>query len=169
MLTLIMGQNGSGKSRFAETYCHRLGGRLIYIATMQPVGEEGAKRVQKHRRQREGLGFLTIEAPVGPFPSVNFSDIVLLEDLSNLLANHMFMKDGGILDAYNDVFSLNKACRSLVVVTISGLNSENITDSGTKEYILALNKLNEMLLKDADLAIKMVDGNPKAIKGELKE
>ena len=122
MLTLVMGQNGSGKSRFAEKLCCRLGGRLIYIATMQPVGEEGQRRIIKHREQRHGMGFLTLEAPFGPFDGVTGGDTVLLEDLSNLLANRMFIDNSGIDEAYRDVKTLQGQCGELVVVTISGLS-----------------------------------------------
>ena len=63
MLTCIFGGNGSGKSRFAESLVDTCGDPRYYVATMIPYGESGARRVQKHIRQRENLRFTTLELP----------------------------------------------------------------------------------------------------------
>ena len=34
---------------------------MIYVATMRPFDEEGEKRIERHRRMRDGKGFLTVE------------------------------------------------------------------------------------------------------------
>ena len=56
MLIIITGVSGSGKSEYAEQICCRLAGdnKKYYVATMQPFGEEGRIRIEKHKRQREG-------------------------------------------------------------------------------------------------------------------
>ena len=63
MLIIITGVSGSGKSEYAEQICCRLAGdnKKYYVATMQPFGEEGSIRIEKHKRQREGKGLETIE------------------------------------------------------------------------------------------------------------
>lgn len=64
MVTLVTGGSGSGKSEYAEGLlldckdCTR-----YYVATMEAWGEEGKARVLRHRRLREGKGFITIEQP----------------------------------------------------------------------------------------------------------
>ena len=63
MLTCVYGENSSGKSRYAESLVAATHGPRFYIATMIPYGESGAKRVEKHRKQREDLGFTTVEDP----------------------------------------------------------------------------------------------------------
>ena len=65
MLILLTGASNSGKSRFAETIASRFSGPRIYAATMVPCGAEGAARVDRHRRQRAGQGFVTAECPRG--------------------------------------------------------------------------------------------------------
>ena len=47
MLIVVTGVSGSGKSEYAEQICCRLSGdrKKYYIATMQPYGEEGKKRI----------------------------------------------------------------------------------------------------------------------------
>ena len=63
MLIVVTGVSGSGKSEYAEQICCKLSGdrKKYYIATMQPYGEEGKKRILRHHRLRSGKGFETIE------------------------------------------------------------------------------------------------------------
>lgn len=91
MIALFTGGSGSGKSEMAESFaCRRAeGGKLYYFATMRVWGEEGRARVEKHRRQREGKGFETIECP-DRLPRGIAGGVILLECLSNRLANAMF-------------------------------------------------------------------------------
>lgn len=92
MLTLVIGGSGSGKSAFAEALAARLDGHGIYLATMMTYDdEESRKRIRRHRRQRAGLGFETLERATDLAGAEVPSDAnILLEDLSNLLANEMF-------------------------------------------------------------------------------
>ncbi len=61
MLTLIIGGAASGKSEFGENLVLSLPGQRVYTATMEPWDDECLARIRKHRRQREGKGFLTLE------------------------------------------------------------------------------------------------------------
>ena len=94
-LIMISGANGSGKSRYAERIVARTAGERYYIATMRPCSEENLQRIEKHREQRKDLQFTTLECPyqVGA-AAVERDGVVLLEDVSNLLANAMFERGG---------------------------------------------------------------------------
>lgn len=99
MLILVFGGSGSGKSRFAEGLAS--GGASMerwYIATMQNDGSpETAERIRRHREQRRGHGFHTLEwscelqkkVPLWMNEHTKPSS-VLLEDLGNLAANEVF-------------------------------------------------------------------------------
>ena len=63
MLRLIIGGSASGKSEYAERLVCSLSGKRIYVATMEPFGEEGRERIARHRKLREGKGFVTAEVP----------------------------------------------------------------------------------------------------------
>ena len=65
MLHLVIGQSASGKSRFAEEWVCHLPGPRIYLATMQPFGEEARERIARHRQMRTGRGFVTLECTDG--------------------------------------------------------------------------------------------------------
>ena len=63
MIHLVTGGSGSGKSEYAEKLSCELAQKneKYYIATMIPYGEEGKKRVERHKKLRESKDFYTIE------------------------------------------------------------------------------------------------------------
>lgn len=121
MMVLVTGASGSGKSEYAEGVAVKLAGKgnLYYLATMRVYGEEGARRVERHRKLRAGKGFQTVECPVnvdeafaqaydGTISEAEFSaqecvksdgkawmPVALLECMSNLVANVMFPETAG--------------------------------------------------------------------------
>ena len=156
-LLLVSGGNGSGKSRFAERWLdERAGKERWYIATMLPQTEDNYARIEKHRRQREGLGFTTLELPrkVGNAP---VGGAVLLEDVSNLLANVYFENGGTAETVFRDILNLHARCELLAAVTISGLTEEGYSGE-TAAYIRELNRLNRLLLDAADQAVELRNG-----------
>lgn len=108
MMYLIIGGSGSGKSAYAEELLFSLpdAGKKYYIATMQVCDEESRRRVQKHRKQREGKRFDTIEQPVHVSGALTQMDAgkksAMLECVSNLVANEMFAKDIYAEDIYDE-------------------------------------------------------------------
>ena len=115
MMELVTGGSGSGKSAYAEEALCRLslssdsgqgkvtlqGGQRYYIATMPPWDKETEKKIERHRAMRSGRGFNTLEwytdlegkLECEDCPSLERADI-LVECLSNLTANEMYMEDG---------------------------------------------------------------------------
>ena len=99
-LLLVIGGAASGKSEYAEKLAIRTtreerGSRLWYLATMHrdPQDPETILRIEKHRRMRDGKGFRTVECErdlAGIREMFHAGDVILLEDLSNLLANECF-------------------------------------------------------------------------------
>lgn len=61
MITVIKGKN-TGK--FAEEYAASKPGSKYYIATMRVNTDEDKANVERHRKRREGMGFMTIEQDV---------------------------------------------------------------------------------------------------------
>lgn len=166
MLILVLGPNGSGKSAYAEQLLCRAEGSRFYVATMIPHGPQGAARVERHLAQRQGKGFTTLELPY----RVGQADIppegaVLLEDVSNLLANRMFQQGGTAAQALEDIRALHGRCRVLVAVTISGLEADAY-EGETRDYIHALHELNQQLLDMADVAVELREGAARLVKGE---
>ena len=164
-IILISGPNSSGKGAFAEQLVQRLQGRRFYIATMVPQTEENFLRIEKHRRQRTGLDFTTLELPyrVSEAP-VEEGSVVLLEDVSNLLANAVFSRGENAEEVYRDLLGLSKRCGTLIMVTISGMESANYQGE-TAAYVEALNRLNERLFQTSSTAVVLQKGVPVYRKG----
>ena len=96
MLLFVFGGSGSGKSEYAEKRILEAGEMpRYYVATMEPFGEEGKKRIERHRKLRSGKGFVTVECATH-LEGLRLPEkgAVLLEDLSNLLANEIWSENG---------------------------------------------------------------------------
>ena len=95
-MILVIGPPDSGKSEIAEQLTQEYPDRrLYYLATMKIMDEEGRKRVARHRKQRSGRGFTTIELTRDLTKALSFIDdpdkaVVLLECVANLVANEMY-------------------------------------------------------------------------------
>ena len=161
-MILVIGKPDSGKSEKAEELVLQMSesGKRIYLATMIPFGEEGEKRVRKHRKMREGKGFCTIECPSDitgiSIDTDAFKDSVcLLECVSNLVGNEMHSDvnrsrneeelTGSIVD---EIDWLSDRVRELVVVT-NEFDADPGFDRETMQYISLVNSVNEALKKKA--------------------
>lgn len=120
MVEVVIGGSGSGKSAYAESLLQNYIENKFYIATMQVWGEEGQRKVERHKKLRAGKNFITLEKtrdvseliteiaklteeekPVTeeePAKKDNImknviNKVALLECMSNLVANEMFGDD----------------------------------------------------------------------------
>lgn len=174
MYTLLLGPGKSGKSRLAERLACQTGARLLYVATMIPVGggEAGDARVERHRAQRAGLGFITVECPadLNSVPAVA-GDTVLLEDISNLLANNLFGEGAprGADAVAADVAALSKRCGQLLVVSLTGVEPDARYDAETNRYVTAMKEINAKLWSAAHTVITVEGGLPSVRKGVIPQ
>ena len=172
MIAFFYGGSGSGKSARAEDFSLTLPGKRVYLATMRVFGEEGQARVNRHRAMRADKGFVTVERPVAiesfdPEPG----SVVLLECLSNLLANEMFDPEGNPDDAEERIgaglLRLGKRCQ-LVVVSNDVFSDGVRYDEDTDRYRAALGRLHGRLAAAADLVTEVICGIPVPRKGGCK-
>lgn len=173
MLIVITGGAGSGKSAHAERIlCARAAGRRLYLATMQPFGAEAAARIARHHALRAGKGFATIER-YRDLPGLEIAapyDGVLLEDLSNLLANELFSPDGCGAGAETSILAgiarLQRRCKTLLIVTNEIFSDGLPYPAETVRYAGALGRLNTALAAQADAVAESVCGILVPLKGE---
>lgn len=159
-IVLVLGENDSGKSLYAEQLSVESGSPRYYLATMVPHTDENFKRIEKHRRQRSEKGFETLEVPweIDQI-QIERDGVVLLEDISNLLANGIFSHGADGKMALDKVKKLADHCKTLIIVSISGLTDRGY-DEGTVRYISDLNWINQQLSEMAEIVYHMVDGVP---------
>lgn len=166
MMVVVTGGSGSGKSAYAEDRVTSFGdSERIYIATMIPYDKEGEKRVQRHRNMRAGKGFETVECYTGlKNLEVAENSTVLLECMSNLVANEMFQENGAhentVSEVLEGVQNLKKQCRNLVVVTNEVFSDSARYDGDMEKYLTYLGEINAQMASMADDVVEVVYGIP---------
>jgi adenosylcobinamide kinase / adenosylcobinamide-phosphate guanylyltransferase len=191
MIALVIGGSGSGKSAYAEQMAVNAAGSgsLFYVATMQVYDEEGKKKVERHQKMRAGKGFLTIEQPRRlkeaakkvatekvSAERVPAGKIVLLECMSNLVANEMFSEENlsAVMDEakvkqlsheiISGVTALQNSCDILIIVTNQIFEDGIRYDAFTMDYIRLLGDINRQIAERAEQVIEVVAGIPIFIK-----
>lgn len=170
MLHIITGGSGSGKSAYAEDEILNLGNeKRYYIATMRPFDQESYRRIDRHRAMRADKGFVTIEKYTH-LEEIEISENadVLLECMSNLVANEMYEEHGAgekTVDAVLEaVRVLKKKTKNLIVVTNEISSDCQRYSDETLKYMKYLGEINCALAKDADIVTEVVYGIPVHIK-----
>lgn len=187
MLYLITGGSGSGKSEYAENLAaekHRMNfrsGYQYYAATMQPYDDECLKRIDRHRKMRKEKGFSTMECYTNIAQiAVEQDDVLLLECMSNLLANEMFLPQGQIkkreeanvcMESLMEqailapILELEEKAGCVIVVTNEVFSDGMNYEGETKDYVRLLGKINESLAAAASAAVEVVCSIPVYLKG----
>ena len=182
MIALVIGGSGSGKSAYAEQMAVKAAGNgsLYYVATMQVYDEEGKKKVERHQKMRAGKGFLTIEQPrrleEAAKKVVAERGTVLLECMSNLVANEMFSEENlsAVMDEakikqlsheiISGVTALHDSCDILIIVTNQIFEDGIRYDASTMAYIRLLGDVNRQIAERAEQVVEVVAGIPIFIK-----
>ena len=166
MMVLVTGGSGSGKSAYAEQKVVDFGEACrIYIATMYPFDEESHNRIKRHREMRAGKGFETLECYTGlKNTEIEPDSVVLLECMSNLVANEMFQPDGAgvhtVEEILQGVLALKRKARHLVIVTNEIFSASASYDKEMETYLDYLGCINQELEELADEVTEVVYGIP---------
>lgn len=189
MLHIVYGGSASGKSSYAESFAMSLQGegRLLYIATMYPykwntteIDPETMQRIERHRAMRADKGFDTVEC----YRHVEHivakrQDVLLLECMSNLLANEMYLEPDS--NAGSDMaetmspvsnkivqalIDLSTRVQELVIVTndVFSDGGSLTYDESTREYVKNLSEINCALAREAATVTEVVCGIPVIVK-----
>jgi adenosylcobinamide kinase/adenosylcobinamide-phosphate guanylyltransferase len=99
-LTFIIGGARSGKSSYAERLAAESGGRVLYVATAQPLDDEMRSRIRAHQSRRP-VGWQTRElsTDVGrQLRAVPLDADVVLVDCLTLLISNLVLKASANVD-----------------------------------------------------------------------
>ena len=141
--------------------------------TMKAYGEEGHMRVARHQKLREGKGFRTIECPERIEQVLSAirdpqNATVLLECVSNLVANEMFDSPLGTdhltFRVTEGIRKIAGRVKNTVIVTVNIFEGGSRYDNETREYIRLLGEVNRKLAEYSDEVTEVVVGIPVKIK-----
>ena len=175
MLLFVLGGRRTGKSDYAEKRILEAGKMpRYYVATMEPFGEEGKKRIERHKKLRSGKGFTTVECATHleqlHLPG---KGAVLLEDLSNLLANEIWPEDGRgwsqdlAEDICRTMKGLSDAQRLFVVVGNDIHRDGEAQTPEMEQYASLLAECQTRLAALSDEVVEVVCGIPVIVKVKL--
>ncbi|BHH83150.1 bifunctional adenosylcobinamide kinase/adenosylcobinamide-phosphate guanylyltransferase [Desulforhopalus sp. 52FAK] len=93
-IILITGGARSGKSSFALDVCEQISDKKLFIATCPTIDTEMSDRVIRHKAEREGRGWVTVEEPIDLHRTfendVHKYDVVLLDCVTLWVNNVLF-------------------------------------------------------------------------------
>lgn len=184
-MIVIYGTASSGKSKVAEDMAVKISTEnnteLTYIATMESESDAAKARIKKHRAQREGKGFNTIEEPdrLRAHSLTVRGQTVLLECVSNFCANVYYKKFADKIANSDEIVSLSEYIVSqilsvssnvfeIIIVTNDVFSDGRKYDPWTEAYIKILALVNEELMRKCDCFYEVTVGIPKCLKGNMK-
>jgi len=175
MKIFISGGCKNGKSYYAQHLAKaQQKKQLYYIATMKPADKEDGERITKHRNEREGWGFVTVEQGTdieGILQKCDADGSFLLDSVTALLANEMFrppdweadeLAPKKIIAGLSEVFF---AVRDIVVVSDYIYSDAALYDGQTEKYRRALAEIDRMAAKACDVVLEVAYTNVIAHKG----
>jgi len=167
-LTLVIGGAASGKSAFAERLVHQSGLAKTYIATAEAFDDEMQAKIDRHKADRAGQGWHTIEAPrqiAKPLAALDPEEVALV-DCVTLWLNNLMMAEAGWqqeLQALQDSF--HKIAAPVVLVTndlSGGIIPENAL---ARRFQRLQGHVNQVLARQANLVVQVTAGLPLVLKG----
>jgi adenosylcobinamide kinase/adenosylcobinamide-phosphate guanylyltransferase len=175
-MTFILGGARSGKSRFAQELAAKLGKRVLFVATGEPLDEEMSARIEAHKRSRSPA-WKTLEAPTNVAKAmrnkIGDAEVVIVDCLTLLVSNLMGTED---IDAetlekkvtaeLEDLVAFMRTTEAhfIIVSNEVGLGLVSPYPAG-RVYRDALGMANQMLARHADEVYFMVAGIPIPLKG----
>lgn len=173
MLIIVTGASRSGKSRIAEKITERLcSGEKIYLATMFAADGECQERIGLHQSRRAGKGYRTVEKGTHlEDVKLKLRTTVLLEDLSNLVANEMYDVSGTKENTAEHIIKgIQHICRQSehLVIVANEVFSDFVRYEESKRYLEILGEVQKQLVKEADIFIEAVFGIDVCHKGREK-
>ena len=174
MSTFISGGCKNGKSYYAQRVAKACGTPLYYIATMIPRDGEDEARIRRHRAERAGWGFETLECGADILACLDRADAsgsFLLDSVTALLSNEMFTPEGIDAEAperlTHELREFVRRAPNTVLVSDYIYSDAMLDDDWTNAYRAGLARIDRALAECCDNVLEVVDGQVIAHKGGL--
>ena len=180
MRIFISGGCKNGKSHYAQhlSMAQRMAKKekrsaFYYIATMKPVDTEDDERILRHRREREGWGFTTIEQPFDIeriLDKCDHNGTFLLDSLTALLANEMFLSESGFNEQaeqkiISGLLQITNNISDIVFVSDYIYSDAILYDPLTEQYRKSLAEIDRAIAESCDVILEAAYTNIVVHKG----
>ena len=166
-LTLVLGGARSGKSAWAEGIVLESGLEPVYVATAEPLDDEMAARIARHRSERDPR-FRTVEAPRDLARAIARESrpgrAILVDCLTLWLTN--LMVAGQPLDEAEAALTRALETASGPVVLVSNEVGQGVVpvDRMSRDFIDAAGRLHQALARRADAVFLLTAGLAQRLK-----
>jgi len=168
MVIFLVGGVRSSKSTYAEellTQCNQ----KTYIATMINNDSENNQRIIIHKSRRDSSWNL-LEIPYNLDMNTEINDeYVLLDCLTNLLANELFVLNKKPLDAIYSIIKgisfIKSKTKKFVIVSNNIFEDGNEYFDETKMFLKTLGELHKQVVKLSDKVYEVEYGLRRKLKG----
>ena len=174
MSTFISGGCKNGKSFYAQRIAKAEGTPLYYIATRIPRDREDDARIARHREERAGWGFETLECGADILTCLDKADpagAFLLDSVTALLSNEMFtesgMNPGAPEKLERELVAFVRRAPGTVLVSDYIYSDANLYDEWTEAYRQGLAHIDRALAAACDNVLEVVHGQVIVHKGVL--
>lgn len=175
MKILLSGGSKSGKSMLAQELTRALaaGEPMYYWAAMEPADGEDLARVARHREERCGWGYETIEQGRNleeAFDRVDPQGTVLFDSVTALLANEMFspgFDPAAAERAAHELLQLGERVRHIVYVSDNLYSDSGRYDEWTECYRQGLGQIDRALAASCCVVAEVTAGILILHKGKL--
>ncbi len=166
--TLVIGGARSGKSRFAEGLAAQSGLAKVYVATATAWDDEMRSKIARHRQDRDGAGWRTLEEPLdlaGALAREAASGTILLVDCLTLwLTNIMLDGRDAEIETRRLVETLADLAGPAILVSNEvgwGIVPENAL---ARTFRDAQGRLNQRMAQACDNVVLVAAGLPLVLK-----
>lgn len=176
-LILITGGSRSGKSSFALTLAEAVSPKRLFVATCPTIDREMSDRVTRHRQERRGRGWATVERPLDLAAlfadGVAGFDVILIDCITLWVNNILFAApDNG---TGVDDFLIGRLCEEwllpienyhgTVICVTNEVGLGIVPDNGlARKYRDLVGTCNQIIGKKADEVILVSCGIPLYLK-----
>ena len=176
---LITGGSRSGKSAFALALAEALPAPRVFIATCPVLDEETRERVRRHRADRAGKGWETIEEQAdleGALRRAPHAGVVLVDCLTLWINNLMYQAGQEGRDLTEDDIALRSrsllaACAAhpgTVIFVTNEVGMSIVPDNAAcRRFRDLAGRCNQLVAADAGAVALLVCGVPLLVKGQL--